>query len=88
MRKIDIRVVPPLCIMFLLAFLDKVNIATAEVFGMSEEINIDKGTQYNNAVSWPMRIALLFRRMLTLLVFSLSSSMCPTSFSKFRPIST
>lgn len=50
MRKIDLRVVPALCIMFLLAFLDKVNIANAEVFGMSKEININKGTQYNNAL--------------------------------------
>ena len=37
--------------MFWLAYLDKINIANAEVFGLSEDINIDSGTQFNNAVS-------------------------------------
>lgn len=40
--------------MFLLAFLDKVNIANAEVFGMSKDLHMNKGTQYNNAVGAPM----------------------------------
>ncbi|KAK3216348.1 hypothetical protein GRF29_8g3040444 [Pseudopithomyces chartarum] len=33
--KIDLHVVPFLCIMYLLAFLDRVNIANANVFGLS-----------------------------------------------------
>ena len=48
--KIDFRVLPILCIMFTLAFLDKVNIANAETFGLSEELEL-KGNQYNNCVS-------------------------------------
>lgn len=47
--KIDLHVVPFLCIMYLLAFLDRVNIANANVFGLSKELNLVK-TQYNNAL--------------------------------------
>ncbi|KAK6213247.1 major facilitator superfamily transporter [Colletotrichum tabaci] len=47
--KIDFRVIPFLCIMYLLAFLDRVNIANANVFGLSQELGLD-GTLYNNAL--------------------------------------
>ncbi|KAH8688239.1 major facilitator superfamily domain-containing protein [Ilyonectria robusta] len=47
--KIDFHVVPFLCIMYLLAFLDRVNIANANVFGLSDELELD-GTLYNNAL--------------------------------------
>jgi MFS family permease len=47
--KIDLHVVPFLCIMYLLAFLDRVNIANANVFGLSKELDLVK-TQYNNAL--------------------------------------
>ncbi|CAM1510834.1 Fc.00g083470.m01.CDS01 [Cosmosporella sp. VM-42] len=47
--KIDFHVIPFLCIMYLLAFLDRVNIANANVFGLSDELNLD-GTLYNNAL--------------------------------------
>ncbi|KAL9060285.1 MAG: hypothetical protein Q9162_000689 [Coniocarpon cinnabarinum] len=46
--QIDWRVLPVLCAMFTLAFLDKVNIANAETFGLSEELEL-KGTEYNNS---------------------------------------
>ncbi|ROT34479.1 pantothenate transporter liz1 [Sodiomyces alkalinus F11] len=49
MTKIDFHVVPFLCIMYLLAFLDRVNIANANVFGLSEELELT-GTLYNNAL--------------------------------------
>lgn len=49
LMKIDSRVIPWLCIMYLLAFLDRVNIANANVFGLSEELHLD-GTLYNNAL--------------------------------------
>ncbi|KAL2754127.1 hypothetical protein ACRALDRAFT_1049627 [Sodiomyces alcalophilus JCM 7366] len=49
MTKIDFHVVPFLCIMYLLAFLDRVNIANANVFGLSEELGLT-GTLYNNAL--------------------------------------
>jgi MFS family permease len=36
--------------MYLLAFLDRVNIANANVFGLSKELNIVNGTKYNTAL--------------------------------------
>ena len=48
--KIDLHVIPFLCIMYLLAFLDRVNIANANVFGLSKELNIEGGNKYNNAL--------------------------------------
>ncbi|KAF4972517.1 hypothetical protein FSARC_941 [Fusarium sarcochroum] len=49
LTKIDLHVVPFLCIMYLLAFLDRVNISNANIFGLSEELGLD-GTKYNNAL--------------------------------------
>ncbi|KAF2100640.1 MFS general substrate transporter [Rhizodiscina lignyota] len=50
-NKIDFRVIPCLCIMYLLAFLDRVNIANANVFRMSnpDQLNLT-GVKYNNAL--------------------------------------
>lgn len=49
LARIDARVLPFLCIMYLLAFLDRVNIANANVFGLSDELGL-KSTQYNTAL--------------------------------------
>ena len=49
LAKIDLHVIPVLLIMFTLTFLDKVNIANAEVFGLSKDIGLVK-TEYNTAV--------------------------------------
>ncbi|KAF2018177.1 MFS general substrate transporter [Aaosphaeria arxii CBS 175.79] len=48
--KIDVHVIPYLCIMYLLAFLDRVNIANANVFGMSEELHLLQNNRYNTAL--------------------------------------
>jgi hypothetical protein len=47
--KVDIHVVPPLLILFLLAFLDRVNIGNAKIQGMTEELNMN-GQDYNIAL--------------------------------------
>ncbi|THZ12587.1 major facilitator superfamily transporter [Aureobasidium pullulans] len=47
--KIDFHVVPFLCILYLLAFLDRVNIANANVAGMSEDLHLE-GDEYNTAL--------------------------------------
>lgn len=47
--RVDCHVIPFLCIMYLLAFLDRVNIANANVFGLSKELNL-KGHEYNTAL--------------------------------------
>ena len=48
--KIDLRVIPVLSIMYLLAFLDRTNIANASIFGLVKDLNL-KGTQYNTALT-------------------------------------
>ncbi|ESZ92196.1 putative Uncharacterized transporter [Sclerotinia borealis F-4128] len=50
MRKIDLRVIPCLCIMYLLAFLDRVNIANAKSFHLATDLGLT-GTQYNTALT-------------------------------------
>ncbi|KAM3075811.1 hypothetical protein ACMFMG_007938 [Clarireedia jacksonii] len=49
LRKLDIHVVIPLAILFLLTFLDRVNIGNAKIQGMTEELNM-KGNDYNVAL--------------------------------------
>ncbi|CEL09955.1 Putative Permease of the major facilitator superfamily [Aspergillus calidoustus] len=51
MAKVDWHVVPFLCIMYLLAFLDRVNISNAKVLGLAEDLNIVEGTKYNTALT-------------------------------------
>lgn len=50
MWKCDLRIVPAICILYLLAFLDRVNISNANVYGMSEDLNL-VGHQYNTALT-------------------------------------
>lgn len=50
MLKLDLHIVPAICLLYLLAFLDRVNISNASVYGMSEDINL-KGNQYNIALT-------------------------------------
>ena len=50
MRKIDFRVIPFLCILYLLAFLDRVNIANAKAFHLIEDLNLKK-VEYNTALT-------------------------------------
>ncbi|KAI0707686.1 major facilitator superfamily domain-containing protein, partial [Earliella scabrosa] len=48
-RKIDFRVLPVLCVVYLLAFLDRVNISNAVLFGMREDLGL-RGNQFNTAL--------------------------------------
>ncbi|QSZ29834.1 hypothetical protein DSL72_004352 [Monilinia vaccinii-corymbosi] len=50
MRKVDLRVIPFLCILYLLAFLDRVNIANARSFNLSRDLGL-VGNQYNTALT-------------------------------------
>ena len=50
MRKIDMRVIPVLCMVYLFAYLDRVNIANAAVYGMSKDLGL-VGDQYNIALT-------------------------------------
>ena len=51
MRNIDLRVMPFLCILYLLAFLDRVNIANARSFGLQKDLHLTKDLQYNTALT-------------------------------------
>lgn len=48
--KIDIRVIPSLCLLFLFAFLDRVNVGNASVYGMTKDLGL-VGNQYNVALA-------------------------------------
>jgi hypothetical protein len=50
MAKIDFRIIPALCVMYLLAFLDRVNISNANIFGLSTELNLTINNRYNTAL--------------------------------------
>ena len=49
MNKIDLRVIPVLTLLYLLAFLDRVNISNAAIFGLKQELHL-YGTDYNSAL--------------------------------------
>ncbi|KAH8172435.1 major facilitator superfamily protein [Sarocladium implicatum] len=49
-RKIDMRVVPVLCSLYLMSFIDRANIGNAKIEGMMEDLNLT-GDEYNIAVS-------------------------------------
>ncbi|PYH89534.1 putative MFS transporter [Aspergillus ellipticus CBS 707.79] len=51
MAKIDWHIVPCLCVLYLLAFLDRVNISNAAVLGLQKDLNIVSGTKYNTALT-------------------------------------
>lgn len=50
LTRIDLHVIPFLCVMYLLAFLDRVNIANANVFGLSKDLKLTEGNKYNTAL--------------------------------------
>ncbi|CAL1694005.1 unnamed protein product [Somion occarium] len=49
LRKIDIRLVPVLCALYLLAFLDRVNIGNAALFNLRQDLKLG-GNEYNTAL--------------------------------------
>ncbi|KAF8446897.1 putative MFS transporter [Terfezia claveryi] len=50
LRKIDWHVVPVLCVLYVMAFLDRVNIGNAAIFGLKEDLNLG-GVEYNVALT-------------------------------------
>ncbi|KAL5395127.1 hypothetical protein PMIN06_000402 [Paraphaeosphaeria minitans] len=49
LRKLDIRVLPPLFVLFLLAFLDRTNVGNAKIQGLTKDLNM-VGPDYNIAL--------------------------------------
>ncbi|KAK7205258.1 MFS general substrate transporter [Myxozyma melibiosi] len=50
MWKIDVRLVPMLCILYLWAFLDRVNISNAKLFSMTTDLDLT-GNRFNTALT-------------------------------------
>ncbi|KAL6854856.1 hypothetical protein ACO1O0_005987 [Amphichorda felina] len=50
LRKLDLWIVPPVMLLYLLSFLDRVNIGNARLYGMEEDLGLE-GDQYQIAVS-------------------------------------
>ena len=50
LRKLDLWIVPPVMLLYLLSFLDRVNIGNARLYDMEEDLGL-KGDQYQIAVS-------------------------------------
>ncbi|KAL4995345.1 major facilitator superfamily domain-containing protein [Aspergillus recurvatus] len=50
MTRIDLRLLPMLCVMYMITFLDRVNIGNAAVLGMRDDLDMVKGTKYNAAL--------------------------------------
>ncbi|WEW59344.1 hypothetical protein PRK78_004814 [Emydomyces testavorans] len=50
LRKIDYRLIPLLAVLYLLAFIDRGNIANAKIAGMEKDLNL-QGSQYNVALT-------------------------------------
>ncbi|KAK2594489.1 High-affinity nicotinic acid transporter [Conoideocrella luteorostrata] len=49
MMKIDLHVIPFLCVMYLLAFLDRVNIANAKIYNLVQDLHMQP-SQFNTAI--------------------------------------
>lgn len=50
MAKIDARLLPALCILYLLAFLDRINIGNASIYGLTDELELGYNNRYNTAL--------------------------------------
>ncbi|KAL4788191.1 major facilitator superfamily domain-containing protein [Aspergillus varians] len=50
LRKLDMWIVPPVMLLYLLSFLDRVNIGNARLYGMEEDLGLE-GNQYQIVVS-------------------------------------
>ncbi|ETS83944.1 hypothetical protein PFICI_05820 [Pestalotiopsis fici W106-1] len=49
-RKVDIRLVPVLALLYLMSYIDRANIGNAKIEGLAEDLNLS-GSQYNIALS-------------------------------------
>ncbi|KAM5543421.1 hypothetical protein V8D89_002672 [Ganoderma adspersum] len=50
LRKLDLHLIPPVCMLYLLCFLDRANITNAKVAGLTTDLNIT-GVQFNLVVA-------------------------------------
>jgi len=77
LRKLDMWIIPPVMLLYLLSFLDRVNIGNARLYGLEEDLGLT-GSQYQIAVS------LLF---VTYILSELPSNLVIKKFTPSRWIS-
>lgn len=54
-RKIDLRLLPMIIIMYILNYIDRNNIAAARFAGLEEDLNMDaEGNQFSVGDAWPL----------------------------------
>lgn len=58
-RKLDLSIIPPVTLLYLFSFLDRVNIGNARLYGLEEDLNLSS-EQYQTAVSLLFVTYLLF----------------------------
>ena len=52
MTKVDLRLIPVLSVLYLLAFLDRTNIANAAIYSLSSDLGLPRGSnEYNTALT-------------------------------------
>jgi hypothetical protein len=52
LRKMDVRLIPMLAILYLLSFLDRGNIGNAKIQGLTKDLHLSEdGSQYNIALT-------------------------------------
>ncbi|KAL4931029.1 major facilitator superfamily domain-containing protein [Aspergillus undulatus] len=75
LRKVDLRLLPPLIALYLLSYIDRANIGNANIEGMSEDLRLN-GQQYNVVLS-------IF--FVTYIVFEIPSNYILERFFQNRP---
>lgn len=72
--KQDLIIIPPICLLYLLAFLDRVNVSNAKVYGMEADIGMDP-----NSNQWNIALCIFF---VPYIVFEIPSNFF---LKKFKP---
>ena len=57
MRRVDLWLIPWLCLLYLLSFLDRTNIGNARLAGIEEDLGME-GHDYNNTLTIFVRLSL------------------------------
>lgn len=85
LAKIDLHVIPVLSVLYLLAFLDRTNIANASIFGLQDELRL-RGSQYNTALTIFFVPYILFEIPSNVLLKKLKPHVRPFSFGSVHAI--
>jgi hypothetical protein len=71
-RKLDLNLLPWLCLLYLASFLDRTNIGNAKIFGLQRDLNMSNG-------QWQVSLAIFF------ISYSIFEPMSNVLLKKIRP---